>query len=442
MINVLEVTQDNENQYLDQIAELEKVVLETMEKEGRIGQLFITGKEDISEYIHSKQNTVMVATGENGKVMSASYITQGQQPFTYNDITKYFKYGENYKQYIKAQYKDKKAYREDLEKLYIIKRKAFEFAKKRILSEHPEIKSIHEFLQKELQENGFHEKSELREKLNQYMSENIAKNYDAETQKKYEQFYWFTAQDIMQEYGKVPRKDYSSIQEYEDFMKAQAEYEELLSKGKLTIYEKPTFDSKKYYSANTQNSIELDTYITSPENRNAGTARILVYEGIKKHINEHFKNPNNKEIFLCSTLHRDNLSSKYVSEFFGLTDSLYVNRRQNRDREVHICKIPREKAITYLSSMSDKLAVLYGYNPTGRHISDSTKLKVLQEQLQYEKRELARLKKASSIKQTFSGPNVKFIASKASKTQTLSNEIKTLKQKIKEQEGDKSYGKQ
>ena len=126
--------------------------------------------------------------------------------------------------------------------------------------------------------------------------------------------------------------------------------------------------------------IELDTYITLPKDRNSGLARIIVYEGIKKHIEKHFKNPNNSEIFLCSTLHRDNLSSKYVSEFFGLKDSLYVNRRKGRDREVHITKIPREQAMEYLTSMSDKLAVLYGYNPYNKHISDETKRRVLKEQ--------------------------------------------------------------
>ena len=129
------------------------------------------------------------------------------------------------------------------------------------------------------------------------------------------------------------------VGEYENWLKNQKEYENILENATLKIYEEPTFSVKKYFTANTKNSIEIDTYLTSPDKRHSGTARILVYEGIKKHINKFFENTENKEIFLCSTLHRENLSSKYVSEFFGLKDSLYVNRRQGRDREVHICRI-------------------------------------------------------------------------------------------------------
>lgn len=104
MIKIVELTKDNEEKYLDQIVELEQISLEAMKKEGREGQLFDTGREGISEYVHSNENSVIVATDENDKVEAATYVTQGQSPFTYNDITKYFKYGEKYKQYVKSQY--------------------------------------------------------------------------------------------------------------------------------------------------------------------------------------------------------------------------------------------------------------------------------------------------------------------------------------------------
>ena len=100
-----ELTKDNEAQYLEQVANLEQVVMENMEARGQSGQLFPTGREDISAYAHSKENSVFVAVDENGKVIAATYITQGQQPFTYNDITKYFKYGDDYNQYVKNKYK-------------------------------------------------------------------------------------------------------------------------------------------------------------------------------------------------------------------------------------------------------------------------------------------------------------------------------------------------
>ena len=51
-MKIIEVNVNNENKYLNQIANLEEQVLQNMEANGQIGQLFITGAEDISEYIH------------------------------------------------------------------------------------------------------------------------------------------------------------------------------------------------------------------------------------------------------------------------------------------------------------------------------------------------------------------------------------------------------
>lgn len=436
MLKVIELTKENEKKYLDQVVNLEQITLETMKKEGREGQLFATGKEDISEYVHSSENSVIIAINEDNDVEAVTYITQGQKPFTYNDITKYFKYGDDYKYYIKTQYTSNEEYKKDMLEIYQIKIKAFEYAKNRILLENPEKSSIKEWLDNEVRENGFHEKSELREKINQYMSEYIIKYYDETTQQKYEQFYWTNANDIFKEFGKEAKRTNSKVQEYEEFI--QLEYEEILKYGRLKVYEKPEFNTKKYYSANTNNAIELDTYITLPKGRNSGLARIIVFEGIKKHMVKHFQNSKNSEIFLCSTLHRDNLSSKYVSEFFGLKDSLYVNRRKGRDREVHISRISREEAIEYLASMSDKLAVLYGYNPNNKHISESTKKRVLEEQLKYEESEYNRLVKAKTINKKFSGTNIKFINSKLRKINELKKQLKDLQEK-NEKEGKRIY---
>ena len=435
-MKIVEITKSNEKQYLDQIADLEQIVLESMKNEGRDGQLFATGKEDISEYIHSNENTVMVATDEEGNVQAVTYITQGQKPFTYNDITKYFKFGEDYKSYVKSQYDNEQDYRRDLLDIYKIKIQSFEYAKRRILQEHPEVRSIKEFLEQEVVENGFHEKSELREEINRYMSEYILQNFGKSIQKKYEQFYWITAGDISQEFGREIKGTNNQIEDYERFMQLQLEYEEILNKSKLKIYEKPEFESSEYYTANTNNAVELDTYITVPNNRDRGLAKIIVFEGIRKHLKIHFSNPENQEIFLCSTLHRDNLSSKYVSEFFGLTDSLYVNRRQGRDREVHICRILREDAMDYLVSMTDKLAVLYGYNPNQKYITTSTRKKVLEEQLNYEENEHKRLTTVRATNKRFNGINVKIMESKVQKIKRLKESI----QQLDEHRGGVNYG--
>lgn len=438
MQKVVEITKENEREYLDQIAELEQIVLQSMKKEGREGQLFATGREDISEYVHSEENTVMVALNEKKQVESVAYITQGQKPFTYNDITKYFKYGPNYMSYVKSQYSDEDEYKNTLLEIYKIKLLAFQFAQKKILKEHPEVSSLHEYLQHELQENDFHEKSELREKVNQYMAEYISSKFNSNIQNKYEQFYWITADDISQEFGKSIKSPNIQVKEYEEYMEYQKEYEEILDKAGLKIYESPMFDETQYYTSNTKNTIELDTYITNPNSRNVGSARIIVYEGIKKHMEKFFSCPKNKEIFLCSTLHRDNLSSKYVSEFFGLKDSLYVNRRQGRDREVHICKIDREQAMEYLTHMSDRLAVLYGYNPNNKHISQAVRKSILQEQLNYEEQERKRLVKARATDKKFKGINFRFIREKEHKIGKLKQQLEEIK--CAENEGEIKNG--
>ena len=40
MVKVIELTKENEKQYLDQIVELEQITLEAMKREGRDGQLY------------------------------------------------------------------------------------------------------------------------------------------------------------------------------------------------------------------------------------------------------------------------------------------------------------------------------------------------------------------------------------------------------------------
>ena len=437
-LKIKELTKENEEKYLDKVAELEKIVLAAMEKDGKIGQLFITGKEDISEYVHSKQNTVMIAVDSNENVQSATYITQGQKAFTYNDITKYFKYGEGYKKYVKSLYANENEYKNDMLEVYKVKLKAYKYTKGKILNEHPEFSNdILSFLEHELKEenNHFHEKSILREDFNKYMSEYIENMQELSIKEKYEKFYWTNAEDIAKEFGKtidINKIKNSDIKEFEKSMKLQEEYEynKILQNSKIVIHEKPEFEIEKYYNANTQNAVEIDTYITNPNARHAGLARILVYEGIKKQMKKHFNNDVSKEIYLCSTLHRENLSSKYVSEFFGLKDSLYVKRRDGRDREVHICKIERQNLDEYLNKIQDKLIVLYNYNPENKQISQERKEDIVKEQIEYEKNELKRIQGFSKNTNNRYFGNIKDTESKIRKINRLNNMLNKNKEEL------------
>ena len=409
---IIELTEDNQEKYLDQVAELEIKVLKNMEENGKVGQLFITGRDDILEYIKSSNDMVMCSLNDKDRVNSAVYITQGQNPFTYNDITKYFKCSEQYKEYVKNKLGEN--YRLLMIKIYNQKIKAFQYAKNKVLEEHHEFENITQYIEHEVNsKNGFDEKNELRENINKYMAEYMKKNGSLNY---YDFFYWTTSKDIFEEFGKEGTIKNPQIQEYETFMENE----------KLDIHSANLEDESEYYNSNTSNSIEIDTYITDPSSRDAGLARILVFEGIKRKIIEFFKNEKNKELYLCSTLHKDNLSSKYVSEFFGLKDNLFVKRRTNRDREVHICKIAREKYKEYLNDIQDKLIVLYGYNPNEKKISPRRKIEVLEEQLQYEKNQYYNLNKVRNNKHDYTG-NLKNIMTKLNKIGQIKQMIKQIK---------------
>lgn len=431
-MKILEVTKENKTQYLEQIALLEEKVLKDMEAKGKIGQLFITGKEDIEQYVDSEENTVMIGIDEKNSIKATAYITQNQSPFTYNDITKYFKYGDEYKEYVKSLYTSKQQYQLDMLKSYELKMKAFKYASDKILMQFPQYKNIKEFLQHELadKQNKFHEKSELRELINRDMVEYVENNYP-DSKKLYQTFYWNTVDDIENEFGKAINRN---INECEQFINDEIseDFSDIVKNGGLQIYDKPKFDIQKYYTANTENSVEIDTYITAPDNRQFGIARMLVLEGIKKHIKRHFSQTDYDEIFLCSTLHKNNFSSKYVSEFFGLRDSLSVKRRQGRNRQVHICKIKREEAEQYLEHMEKKIVVLYGYNPNEIKITDEEKISILSEQLEYEKAEISRLKRLRKVKDKNLKGKIK-LKSKREKINSIKTQIKKIKSKMIEE---------
>lgn len=394
---VIEVTEDNENKYLNGIVELEDTVYERMIKQGKMGQLFTTGRDDISGYIHSKHNSVFIVVDENDKPIAATYITQGQIPFTYNDITKYFKFSTEYAKHVKSEYKNESDYLSDIRKIYIQKIAAFIYSRDYLLKKY--VTNIHdlsekeknskllELIQKEIAdpENNFHEKSIIREELNKYMS--LYMDYIYRNQSKYEKFYWVNMEFLKEQcgvtdLGKGFSKFDSTIQTYDAVLALQ----------RYAIYEKSKgIKEQDYFEANTNNTIELDTYITSDNVRENGLARILVFEGIKRVLQKQKMSDKSEDIYLVSTLHRDNYSSKYVSEFFGLKDNLFVNRRTGRDREVHIYKIEKGKIKEYLDEIEAKLIVLYDYNPNKIKVSGEDKKRIILEQIAYEKAELDRL---------------------------------------------------
>lgn len=435
---VIEVTNENEQQYLPGIVELEKLVLDKMQQEGKNDQLFITGEEGIKEYINSDLNNVIIAVKNNKNnpiIASAVYITQGQTAFTYNDITKYFKCDENYQNYVKSKYQNGE-FEKTIRKVYMEKICAFRYARDIILKEQG-IKLLNtmneqqrnnlflEMVEREYEEpqNQFHEKSKIRDNLNTYMSlymkhvKNDLENYQA--------FYWVDF-DYLKRNLQGPSNSMNEILSgFRTVDTTIDTYDKILQYQKYKIYDKSNCQEiSKYYGANTSNSIEIDTYITHPDNRKNGVARILVLEGIKKALQRVVSDTKNEECFLVSTLHEDNVSSKCVSEFFGLKDYLFVNRRSGRDRQVHIHRIKREEVPEYIEQMEKKIAVLYGYNPNNIQISNGERIEILNSQINYEVGELQRLEniKDFSKKRRFTG----YIAGKRSKIDKLRKMVDDL----------------
>lgn len=437
LFKFFEVTKNNEETYLDEIVELEHAVYQGMIAQGKVDQLFTTGRKDISEYIHSPYNSVFIASKQDEgieKVVAAAYITQKQTPYTYNDITKYFKCGDKYNEYVKSLYESQDKYECALRQAYINKISAFIYARDIILKKYtPNFKddatetaknrAFSELLREEYIENGFHEKSVIRELLNKNMSlfySKICKEIPD-----YDKFYWCDMEFLKQELQKSSANNVPFF--YTKYDSTIELYDKILKLQKHIIHEKSQgIDEEQYFEANTDNTIELDTYLTSNQVRENGLARAVVFEGIKKaiKIQEKYRERDgvsqDEPIFLVSTLHKDNLSSKYVSEFFGLKDNLYVNRRKGRDREVHICKIEGKDVEKYLEKIAKKIAVLYKYNPDGIHISKEEQHSILDEQLEYEIAELNRLAEINEPKYA------EYLKFKKCKVESLISIIKKL----------------
>lgn len=413
---ILEVTTGNEKEYLHEIAQLEQLVLDDMINKGKEGQLFITGKDDISQYIKSNENHVYIAVKQENcknckqKVIATTYITEGQIPYTYNDITKYFKCDDKYKEHVKSKYKNSAEYEKAIRKSYIEKILAFRYARnvilekflsneeKELLSKNMDIdnaknEKLLELIKLEYNnpKNQFHEKSKIREEFNRNMS--LYMMYIKKDLNEYNDFYWLNFDDLKNEFlSKNSEKVKNSLNQFESINSDIKTYDEIMRLQKHKIYEKSNnINLSKYYNAHTYNTIEIDTYLTIPNEREKGLAKILVFEGLKETLKKQANNTKNEDVYLVSTLHKDNYSSKYVSEFFGLKDYLFVNRRAGRDRQVHILGMKRSEIPQYIEKMEKKFAVLYDYNPGNINISNKDKLNVLQEQLQYEEQELERL---------------------------------------------------
>jgi len=100
-------SEDKQKKYAKEIESLENFVSDKLKEEGKGDLFFTTGYDDILSYIKDKDMTVIECQDNDKKIIAASYITQKQGLYTYDDLSKYFKFNKEYIEYTKKKYDPK-----------------------------------------------------------------------------------------------------------------------------------------------------------------------------------------------------------------------------------------------------------------------------------------------------------------------------------------------
>lgn len=343
-MKIIEITKDNWLEYKERMLKLEEYVKADIVQKG-IGNLFFTTGEDIKDYAEDTRHHVYVMEDEKGNLVSQVYIIGASSHIQgdYSDLPKYFTMDEGFQTYLKQNvYKSEKEYETVKTKFYDHKISAFTYAIKQIYGS-LDIDKFNQDLEAEINsETHFDERTTLRRNINRYMSEYMKKVGASEL---YRQFYWVKASDL---------KDITQD-------KITNSYDKYLEASKINVYGNHVQDITQYYAADVDNTIELDTYITNPDARQKGAAKILSFVGLSKTIEEFFQNSNSDNLYLSITLHKDNYLSENVAHFFGFEDYIDLERRSGIDRHVCMKCLNRNNYKTYLEQLSKKLSYFYDF---------------------------------------------------------------------------------
>ena len=354
---IVEIKEENDTrqqELANGIAELEKDVCNELTQKGVGYFYFPTGFNDILSYIRDKNVTVMVCQYNYKKIIAASYITQGQGLYTYNDLTKYFKFNKEFIEYGKSKYVQKELHLIEYE-TYMKKIEGYKYAKELIAKE-LNITDLVKHCKEEKEKGTFDEKNEVREKVNKYIYDYFRDNInDRIGFIELDRFYLLKFSDLQKcENNEIKAKCEEATEEnkrlYEEYDALLDLFDlnsAILSDNQNNGYMKAE-NFKTYFDANPFNTIELDTYIVHPDHRKKGLARIVSFEGLKIQIEKLLaKRPDLQEIFICGTIHQNNYPSKMVAQRlreplqFLNYDTLFIKRRNGINREVYFCKIQK-----------------------------------------------------------------------------------------------------
>ena len=353
-----------QRKYAKEIESLEKYVSDKLQEQGKGHIFFTTGYDDIYSYIKDRDVTVMECQDDYYKIISAAYITQGQGLYTYNDLSKYFKFNKEYVDYAKTKYDPKELCSIEYE-TFMKKIKGYKYAKA-LIEKELNITDLVGYFQNEKKKGTFDEHDRVREKVNRYIYDYFRDNKDKIGFTELDRFYLLKFSDLQNcEDNEIRTKCENETEENKKLYEEYGQLIDLFDLNDSILPDEKNFtylkreDFKTYFDANPFNTIELDTYMVHPDNRKKGLAKIVTFEGLKIQIKKLLaKRPSLKEIFISATIHQDNEPSKRVTTSFGKFDTLYIKRRTGINREVYFCRIDKKNLQEFIRKNEEKIAKL------------------------------------------------------------------------------------
>ena len=243
--------------------DLEQYVSNDLDKVGRKEEFFPTGYEDVLDYIRDRDVTVVVCQYNNEKIISGSYVTQGQGLYTYNDLSKYFKFNKEYVEYAKTKY-DPKELCSIMYETFMKKIRGYKYAKEKIAKELG-VNDVLNHCKIEKEKGKFDERNKVREKVNRYIYDYFNENNNENGKigfKELDRFYLLKFSDLENcgdnsikikcqnetEENKTLYKEYGELLDLFDLNSS------ILPDGNGFTYLKPD-GFKKYFDANPFNTI-------------------------------------------------------------------------------------------------------------------------------------------------------------------------------------------
>jgi hypothetical protein len=279
-------------------------------------------------------------------------------------LSKYFKYNDEYIKYAKSKYDPKELCSIEYN-TFMKKIKGYKYAKELIALE-LNITDLVGHCKEEKKKGTFDEKNEVREKVNRYIYDYFRDNPDRQNRigfTELDRFYLLKFSDLQNcKDSEIRNKCENEAEENKELYKEYGELIDLFNLKDSILPNEKEFtylkseNYKKYFDANPFNTIRIENISVHPNHRTKGLASIVTWEGLKIHIGKLLKKrPDLKEIFICKTIHQDDIPSKRMIQGLGEFDTLYVKRRTGINREVYFCKIKRENLDEFMRLLERKI---------------------------------------------------------------------------------------